>query len=315
MKKNKRSISDKEKQGMRLLLMREILDKGEVLNKKELAEKYNVNEKTIQRDIDFLRNFYADNVNSESEIIYDIREKGYIFKSRNCNNFTSEEILAISKILLESRAFCTEELRELLRKLMFQVKRNCQKQVETIIRNEEFNYVPLKHNKKLMKVIWELSQYIIKQEIISIDYTTKEGISKTHRIKPLSIMFSEYYFYIISFMADKFIEDGPTIFRIDRIKNIKGTDEKFEIPYRDRFEDGEFRKRVQFMLSGKLHKVNFEYTGILEIVEDRLPTAKILKTEKTENGMEKYTISVEVYGEGIYMWLKSQGNKVKILEK
>lgn len=189
------------------------------------------------------------------------------------------------------------------------------KQVNEMIKNEKFNYVPLKHGKKLLNIIWELSRYITKQEIISISYTTKEGKSRVHRIKPVSIMFSEYYFYIVSFMADKFVEDGPTIFRIDRIKKLKGTGENFEVPYLERFEDGEFRKRVQFMLSGKLRTVKFEYTGILEVVQDRLPTAEVIEQSKMEDGTEKYVITAEVYRKGIDMWLKSQGDKVRVVEE
>ena len=51
----------------------------------------------------------------------------------------------------------------------------------------------------------------------------------------------------------------PTVFKIDRIGNITGTKQKFSIPYQDKFQDGEFRKRVQFMYSGPLQKVVFEY--------------------------------------------------------
>ena len=187
------------------------------------------------------------------------------------------------------------------------------KQVDGMIKNEKFNYVPLKHGKKLLDIMWELAKYITRQEIVSISYTTKEGKSKVHRIKPVSIMFSEYYFYIVSFMADKFVEDGPTIFRIDRIKRLKGTGENFEVPYLERFEDGEFRKRVQFMLSGKLRTVKFEYTGILEVVQDRLPTAEVVEQSTLEDGTEKYIITAEVYGNGIDMWLRSQGEKVKVI--
>ena len=43
-----------------------------------------------------------------------------------------------------------------------------------------------------------------------------------------------------------------TIYRIDWIKERKVLEEKFYIPYHSRFEEGEFRKRVQFMYGGKL---------------------------------------------------------------
>ena len=305
-------IEKRKKQGVRLLLLREDLEKGKNINKEEIKAKFDIDDKTFQRDIDFLRAFYTENINPEIEIKYNKKKKGYILEN-NKDRFRNEEILAISKILLESRAFCKDELDELLRKLRLLSEEDEMKQVKEMIKNEKFNYVPLKHGKKLLDLIWELSKYITKQEIISINYTTKEGKSKVHRIKPVSIMFSEYYFYIVSFMADKFVEDGPTIFRIDRIKKLKGTGENFEVPYLERFEDGEFRKRVQFMLSGKLHTVKFEYTGILEVVQDRLPTAEVIEQSKMEDGTKKYIITAEVYGKGIDMWLKSQGDKVKVI--
>ena len=309
---NENQFEKRKKQGVRLLLLREELDKGKNINKEEIKRKFDIDDKTFQRDIDFLRAFYTENINPEIEIKYDKKKKGYILKN-NKDRFRNEEILAISKILLESRAFCKDELDELLRKLRLLSEEDEMKQVKEMIKNEKFNYVPLKHGKKILDLIWELSKYITKQEIISINYTTKEGKSKVHRIKPVSIMFSEYYFYIVSFMADKFVEDGPTIFRIDRIKKLKGTGENFEVPYLERFEDGEFRKRVQFMLSGKLRTVKFEYTGILEVVQDRLPTAEVIEQSKMEDGTEKYIITAEVYGKGIDMWLKSQGDKVKVI--
>ena len=309
---NENQFEKRKKQGVRLLLLREELDKGKNINKEEIKEKFDIDDKTFQRDIDFLRAFYTENINPEIEIKYDKKKKGYILKN-NKDRFRNEEILAISKILLESRAFCKDELDELLRKLRLLSEEDEMKQVKEMIKNEKFNYVPLKHGKKLLDLIWELSKYITKQEIISISYTTKEGKSKVHRIKPVSIMFSEYYFYIVSFMADKFVEDGPTIFRIDRIKKLKGTGENFEVPYLERFEDGEFRKRVQFMLSGKLRTVKFEYTGILEVVQDRLPTAEVVEEIKLDDGTKKYVITAEVYGKGIDMWLKSQGDKVKVV--
>lgn len=66
--------------------------------------------------------------------------------------------------------------------------------------------------------------------------------------------------------------------------------------YADRFEDGEFRKKIPFMYGGKLRKVKFKYSGLsIENVLDKLPTAKILNEK---DGI--YTIRAEVYGESIF---------------
>ena len=49
------------------------------------------------------------------------------------------------------------------------------------------------------------------------------------------------------------------------------------MPYNDRFEEGEFRKRIQFMYGGRLQKVKFRYSGAdIDAVLDRLPTAQVL---------------------------------------
>ena len=260
-----------------------------------------------------MNSYYAEK--SQSKVVYNWKKEGYeLQKDLNVidvNVFTNEEILAISKILLESRAFCQKELEVLLEKILNQTTSNeSYKRIEKIIRNERFNYVPLKHGKKLLSPIWEISRHIFERKIINIEYTRKDSISKKYDVKPVSIMFSEYYFYLIAYMAKK-KDDFLTVFRIDRITKINETDKNFNIPYKNRFEEGEFRKRVQFMYSGALQKIKFEYTGIPEYVLDRLPTAKI---ESEKDG--KYLISAEVYGkEGVDMWIRSQGEKIKVIDK
>ena len=53
----------------------------------------------------------------------------------------------------------------------------------------------------------------------------------------------------------------PTIYRIDRVRDFRVLDEHFNVPYKDRFQEGEFRKRVQFMYGGKLEKIRFVHRG------------------------------------------------------
>ena len=146
-----------------------------------------------------------------------------------------------------------------------------------------------------------------------LNYTKKDKQYKEYKIKPLSIMFSEYYFYLIGYIENK--EEYPAIFRIDRMKKIENTGKKFKIlNYSDKFKDGEFRKYIHFMHSGPLTKIKFKYKGYIEYVLDKFPTARILKKEKNEKENGEYTIYtvlIEVYGSfGAEMWLKSQGDYV-----
>jgi hypothetical protein len=144
---------------------------------------------------------------------------------------------------------------------------------------------------------------------------TKDKEVVKRKLKPVAIMFSEYYFYLTAFIDDENVREGfdvindsfPTIYRIDRIKSLSVLDERFYIPYSSRFEEGEFRKRIQFMYGGKLQKVKFKYLGNdVDAILDRLPTAKILNEDE---GV--YTISAEVFGKGIDMWVRSQGEAIK----
>ncbi len=93
---------------------------------------------------------------------------------------------------------------------------------------------------------------------------------------------------------------------MDRIKELEVLEEYFRIPYANRFEEGEFRKRIQFMYGGVLQKVRFKYTGMsVDSVLDRLPTARIVSEEG-----EAYEIEAEVFGKGIDMWVRSQGERI-----
>ena len=86
-------------------------------------------------------------------------------------------------------------------------------------------------------------------------------------------------------------------------------DEKFHDSYSSRFEEGEFRKRIQFIYGGRLQKVKFKYSGTdIDTVLDRLPTEQVLSEE---NGV--YTVSAEVFGKDIDMLLKGQGDNVEIM--
>ena len=304
-------IDFKENKGFRLLQLYERLSRGEVVCKAELAQKFAVTDKTIQRDIEELRSYLAETRTDEGEasIVYDRTRGGYLLTHAASEWLTNEDVLAVCKILLESRAFCKEELDALLKKLLRQTAPHDREQVGKIIRSEQHYYVPLRHGKKLLSAIWELSQHVTSQHTIRISYCRQDGTERTHEVNPVAIMFSEYYFYLIAYLADG-RKEFPTIFRIDRIARFAPTGASFRVVHRRKFSDGEFRKRIQFMYAGELRHVTFDYSGAsVEAVLDRLPTAKIISQE---NGV--YRITAEVYGSGIDMWLRSQGSAVRVVE-
>lgn len=305
----------------RILDLYSRIQDGQIINKAEEAVRYGVNERSIQRDIDDIRSYLETNTNKSglfNTVIYDRSLKGYRLEKENRTKLSNSEILAICKILLDSRALTKNEMTDVLDKLVeCCVPNSNKKSVEDLIRNEAFHYIEPRHKSVFIDTMWEIGQAIRNSKYIEIEYyRTKDKKIVSRKVMPLAIMFSDYYFYLTAFIDDEqtkqrfdVINDSfPTIYRIDRIKNLKVLDERYHIPYRDRFEEGEFRKRVQFMYGGKLQKIKFRYLGPdINSVLDRLPTAQIISEE---NGA--YVVQAEVFGKGIDMWLRSQGEFVSL---
>lgn len=302
----------------RVLSMYTRLKAGKVITKKQESMTYGVSERTIQRDIDDLRYFLANqNLETEEygEIVYDYDAEGYILKSAATKVLGSKEALVIGKILLESRALVKAELFPMLDSLSEHCKDEDDKKIlKELMRNEMFHYVELHHGKKLVDDIWELEQAVKEQKYIFVKYKKQKNNEIVERkLKPVGIMFSEFYFYLTAYIDDAPVEEFqnpddtfPTIYRIDRLMEYSVSDEHFRVPYSDRFEEGEFRKRIQFMYGGRLRKIRFKYLGSsLDFILDRLPTAEIVKKEK-----DGVIIEAEVFGDGVEMWLTMQKENI-----
>lgn len=307
---------------VRMLKLYIKLSNGEVVNKAREAEFFSVTPRSIQRDIEDLRCFLEDVAaagEAGSEIIYSKKLNGYHLVGGNTDLLTNGEILSVCKILLGSRAFTKEEMESVAGKLLKScVPPENQRAAKDLISNELYHYIELNHHRNFETYIWEIGKAVQKHLCMEITYTKQDGTTVKRTVQPVGIMFSEFYFYLTAFIEnidkEKEFQNKddifPTIYRIDRIQSFEVLKRHFDIPYRDRFEEGEFRKRIQFMYGGQLRRIKFLYKGVNpESVMDRLPTAKII--EKTDEG---YIIKAEVFGDGVDMWVRSQGNLIEIIK-
>jgi len=306
---------------MRMLSLYERIIQGHVINKSDEASRYFVNEKTIQRDIEDLRNYvaqaYAD---SSYEIVYDKAKKGYLLDRSASAGLTQGQIYAVIKVLLESRSFPKEEMKALIEILLNQAAPEDRHAMKKALGNEIIHYRDLewvsqyarsdRKTKPFLDMMWRLSQSAATRNMIRIDYR-KVNADKliTRTVHPLGILFSEYYFYLVGMLHGE-DHEYPAIYRLDRIDDYTVLAEKFYLPDAKRFQEGEFRKNVQFMQTGDLIKIRFRFFGhSLEAVLDRLPDARIV--ERTSQGA---IIEAEVFGLGIKMWLLSQAQFIEVLK-
>ena len=306
----------------RLIKIYSKLVKGYIVNKREEADNFNVDERTIQRDIASIKDYMCSDMASNgiiNSIVYDKEAGGYRMESSYQGTLSNSETLAVCKILLDSRAFPKDEMQGILDKLISCcVPKENRQPVKELIGNEEHHYIELRHKTNFLDTLWDLGQATRSCKYVELEYRrTKDKTIVKRKVKPVGIMFSEYYFYITAFIDDKEVcenfdvinDSFPTIYRVDRIVSYKVMEDRFKMPYKDRFEEGEFRKRIQFMYGGKINRIRFEYTGSdVDAILDRLPTAKI---ESEKDG--KFIIRAEVFGKGIDMWLRSQGENVRVI--
>lgn len=285
---------------------------GEYVSVHKLAEEYEVSSKSISRDINELKNFLYDSQDriGGCEILYSYQEKAYYLEMDNF--LWSKELLAILKILLASRSLKEEQMKSMIDKIESFMSAKDKKMIHELVTKEIYHYIPVGADcNNVLDNLWGISQCIKEQKEITIEYYKMDRSKITRKVKPLSIVFSEYYFYLIATHSLNGKEECR-FYRIDRIVKYIKHRTSFHIEYTERFDEGELKNKIQYMWpgQGKDRTVVFEFCGpSVQAVLDKLPEAEIIQQEKN-----KYTIRAKVYGDGIKMFLLSQGAWVKVLE-
>ena len=283
--------------------------RGEDLSVQKLADEYEVSTKSITRNINDLKAFLADHreLVGNTELQYSHQDKCYRL---HMDEFLSnKELFSLVEVMIGARAFSKLELLALTDKLKRFTTTEDRPKLNELIRKELYHYNEVKHDcDSVQDNLWQLVNCINEHREISIEYYKMDRSYVTHRLRPASVMFADHYFYLIAFRAED-AENMPRYFRVDRIKHITEHRKRFTGQDAPSFDEGLLRQRSLFMWPGELRTIRFEFTGpSVQAVLDKLPTAKII--ERTGG---KYLIEAEVYGDGIKMWLLSQGAWVKVI--
>ncbi len=306
----------------RILSMYIQMSDGGVIDKEKAADRYDVNQRSIQRDIMDIREFMEKKTlqgGSKNTVIFDRARRGYRFKNAAQSKLDKSEILAICKILLSSKAFTKKEMDVLIDGIIDGCAYDDSvAELSALVEAERKYYTEPYHRTNFIGRIWDLGEAVYSRRAIDIVYRrVKNGEEIRRRIKPVSLMFNDMHFYLVAYISEQDMlpeyegESCPITYRIDRIERYTVLDQHFAAPYAASFEEDEFLKRASFVDGGSLKKVLFRYSGpSIEPVIDHIPTAKILSFE---DGI--YTFSAEAFGRGLDMWLKSQGDAVEIIQQ
>ena len=287
--------------------------RGEDLSVQALASEYEVSTKSITRNINDLKAFLTDRreLVGNTELQYSHQDKCYRLYMDEF--LSSKELFALMEVMIGARAFSQEELLRLIGKLRQFTTPDDRVKLGDMIRKELYHYSEVKHDcESVQDRLWQLVNCINEKREITVDYYRKDRRWVTHRLRPASVMFTDYYFYLIAFKTDN-DTSCPTYYRVDRIKELTIHRKHFTAEDTPSFDEGWLRERSLFMWPGPLRTIRFEFTGpSVQAALDKLPTAKIINRSTMPDGSCKYLIEAETYGDGIKMWLMSQGSWVKV---
>lgn len=282
--------------------------RGEEISVMKLAREHEVSTKSISRDIGKIKDFFAENrdLTGNAELEYCYVNKSYRMIS---NEFLSaKEMFAVVKSFLGTRALSKTDMTRIISKFKKISSASDQIKLNKIVSNEMIHYSEVKHYcENVKESLWQIVNNIHEKREITITYHKIDKTTSEKRVQPVSLIFMDYYYYMIAFYPDQYEE--PRYFRVDRIVNVKEHRQTFDTAIIPNFDVGLLRKRCQFMFFGKLRKIRFEYSGpSVQAILDRLPTAQII-----DERSNLYTIEAEVHGDGIKLFLLSQGVWVKVI--
>lgn len=314
MAKETKSADDRKTE--RVLFLWDILGRGGSVSRTELTDMFGVNIRTASRYIAEIRKYLEKKEERDGirrELYYDRSDGTYRIRELENEMISSGELFAIGKILLASRAFHKKELESLLgRLLQSAVVGQGKGDVKDYIKSELFDYLDPKHRKPDIHTLWAIALAVHSHHVLSFGYK-KQGSHESvpHRVCPEGVVFSEYYFYMLGVPEKEWQSEGKTTraYRVDRMFHLKETETVFDVNYCSRLREGAYKNSVQYMYGGEEEWIQFIYTGpSVEAVLDRLPTAK---SQQMEDG--SFLITDKIRGDGILMWLLSQGSRVKVL--
>lgn len=299
----------KEMKGLRVMELFMKAIKGESLSVRALADEYHVSTRSITRDINVLKDFLAENRDAVgyAELKYSSANHCYMLQMDSF--FSNKELLAIAKVLIGCRTFNTKNLLELMEKLKRNTSPADRPKLENLIRKEMYHYTETGSDcESVIDNLWKITEAIEGRRLITISYYRMDREHRKYKIKPVSVMFSEYYFYLIAYTQGDGVLDAPRYFRMDRITHFVMHRETYALTENQDVDEGLLRKRSMYFWPGPVRHIRFEFTGpSVQAVLDKIPAARI-----AEEHEGKYVLEAEVYGDGIKMFLLSQGAWVKV---
>lgn len=276
-----------------------LIERGKHPSAKELAEKLEVSERSIYR--------YLYVINQIAPVVYDSKLGGYRLinpEARKIIPATSRElalILTLEDFLSKSSPSLAKTFRRVMRKIMFAGKKPAR---QPIILSKFFS-VPI--NSEHFE---EINDAILNQEQLLIKYhSINTGETSERLIDPYGLIFHDNLWFLYAYCH---LRQSFRTFALDRIKEIKRTETKFE-PL-DGFSLPERLSQSWAIWEGEPVRVRVRFSKEVSELIKRKPKWHISEQRvNLEDGSVELTFTVSGTEE-IKWWLYSWIPHVEVIE-
>lgn len=202
------------------------------------------------------RTFYR-HIETLTDLDYDISPfnengKGYYLRERE---FEKSEVLLLCNAIHSSYLIPNKASKELINKLLNTQSKYTKKEFKQSVYIENTNK---KDNKQFLLNIEQLSEAINNKKVITFNYTKynfdKELVNRREELYTLSPYFLIYKDEKTYVIGSNPKHEDLTHFRVDRMANIKVTNEEIPNPIKDE-DPYEYAKTKLYMYHGEVHKV------------------------------------------------------------
>ncbi len=295
----------------RLCEIHRLVSEGAYPNCRQLAERLGVHRRTIERDIERMKDLFG------APVAYDAARRGYFYTE----TFTmppmklkeGEAIVLFmgQKLLAQCRGTPFEDLvQNAVAKIAMLLPGEIEMDLERAVQSVSFHVEPLRGEEVLVAGRYQaISQAISERKRLMIGYySAARGTLTTRKVDPYHLRLTEGAWYLIGHCH---MRGEARIFALDRITSLEVTEETF--PYPQEFSIDDYLADSLVLERGEPRRVVIEFSpeAAPYVRGRRWHSSQII--EELPGGGLKMTLVVGSIGE-VTRWVMSYGKNAKVVE-
>ena len=306
-------MSDKRNnkvQRYRLLQIDEEIRSGKFPNATSLSKKIEVSSRTIQRDIEYMRDMY------NAPIEFDAYKNGYYYTEENFYiksvPLSEGELFSVAlfdQLLEQYRNTPLEnDLRSVFKKIEMSLPNKIT--LDSSFLQNQTTFIPDQMGTINPENFSKIFSALKNRHVLDFEYRPLQKTTwMTRRINPLHAVCQKGNWYVMGFCHDK---KDIRVFNFSRMQNVTDSKEKFDIP-EDFDPDKYFDKEIGIWLSAtKKYTVQLLISAEIGTFALERSWNKNQKVEQREDGSVWVSFETTQLPE-VKRWVLGQGKTVKVL--